>query len=469
MRTARLALIGALAAGCSQPKPPPNIVVVALDTLRRDRVGLYGHSGGLTPNIDALANDSVTFEAAYSQANETLFSFGSLLTSRYASELGPPTLEWRIPQEVPTLPEVLGTYEYSTAGFVAGGHLAPDFGLDRGFAVYHNSERDYASLGASVDAAADWIAEQQGPFFALVHGYDLHSRYLKPPPFAGQTAQTAIGRAVVAGDHASEWIIDDTVFPPHCLPLMAQGDTVVHLDRLPSDDACRQAGLALGEADVEALASSYDGAVAWADAQLGLLLGELESQGRLDDTVIVVLSDHGEELGEAGRFGHRHSLSDAVVRVPLVVRPPGGTQESTIEGMVELTDVMPTLLSYAGATPPAHAVGHDLRGAIAGGPAPSRALAVTESWAQGTRLSTSDGALIFRGLGWDHPAFAEMLAWAPAEGPALSESTAPPPSRDMLKAKLIAWRAARHMEEGQPAALTEDLEEALREGGYWQP
>ena len=290
-------------------------------------------------------------------------SFGSFFTS-LPSEIGPSTYEWRVPKEMPVLAEVLGTYGYAAGAFVAGGHLAPTFGLDRGFDPYVVSERNFASLGATREPALEWMADAREPFFALVHGYDMHARYWKPSPLGTPLPPEGLARTLTLGAKGSDMIIGDLATPEACLPILANGNTRVRLDETdpsdPNQASCMEAQVPVDDATIESVRGAYDGAARWVDAELGLLLAGLEEQGRLDDSWIFVLADHGESLGEDGGFGHRHTISDDVVHVPLIVRPPGGTTGRHVGGIVELTDVTATILAIADAVPPAHLRGSSL-------------------------------------------------------------------------------------------------------------
>ncbi len=144
--------------GCSQParEGPPNIILVSMDTLRQDRLGVYGNEDGLTPNIDKLAAESVVFEDAWAVSNETLYSHAALFTSRYATETGPIFDTFKLADTFPTLASVLGVYGYESAAFVGGGHLSASFELGRGFDRYHSSG-NWGSLYHSVPDALAWL------------------------------------------------------------------------------------------------------------------------------------------------------------------------------------------------------------------------------------------------------------------------------------------------------------------------
>ncbi len=209
-----------LLAGCSAPprEAPPSVVVVCLDTLRRDRLGAYGHSGGLTPNLDRFATEAVVFDDAWSVANETLLSHAALFTSRYPTETGPIFDDYTLSDQVPTLAEVLGLHGYQTAAAVAGGHLHQAFGLARGFDWYEQGG-SWASLYHTVPLATDWLdaRDHQAPFLLFVHGYDTHQRYLKPGPYG--TARTepgyiGPGREATRQKLGTVRVVDGWFFPP---------------------------------------------------------------------------------------------------------------------------------------------------------------------------------------------------------------------------------------------------------------
>jgi arylsulfatase A-like enzyme len=468
-------LVALSALACRTPPTPPNVIVVVLDTLRADRLAAYGNTEGLMPNLEELTKDSLVFDHAYAQSTETMFSFGSFFTGRYPSEIGPSTYEWRVPEDMPVLPEVLGTYGYATGAFVAGGHLIPSFGFDRGFDPYVCAQRNFASLGATRDSALGWMAETREPFFALVHGYDMHARYWKPSPLGTPLPPEGLARTLTLLAKGSDMIVGDLATPEGCLPILANGNTSVRLDEIdptdPNQLSCMEAQLVVDEESLHAVRGAYDGAARWVDAQLGLLLAGLEEQGRLDDSWIFVLSDHGESLGEDGGFGHRHTISDDVVRVPLIVRPPGGTTARRVGGIVELTDVTATILAIAGAASPAHLRGSSLLAVVDGAERTERRLALTESWAQAMRITSDRGThLTFEGVGWDNPTWASLLAWAPAKGPSLRRSDVSDEAElERLRGEMIAFRNGLEPPPASSAIRDPRYKEALKKGGYWSP
>jgi hypothetical protein len=201
------------------PRPgPPSVVLVSMDTLRRDRLGAYGNPDGLTPNLDRFASEAVLFEDAWAVSNETLFSHAALFTSRYATETGPIFDDYALCDQPPTLAAVLGLYGYQTGAAVAGGHLLEVFGLGRGFDEYRVGG-SWASLYHTVPLALDWLDRRDAaqPFFLFVHGYDTHQRYLKPGPWG--LAHTDPGYEGPGDDATRQQmgtlhVVDDWFFPP---------------------------------------------------------------------------------------------------------------------------------------------------------------------------------------------------------------------------------------------------------------
>ncbi|MFH1468670.1 MAG: sulfatase [Pseudomonadota bacterium] len=352
-------LLGALMAGCAAPRPV-SFLVISMDTFRADRLGPRGADGAtLTPALDELAAESLVFTRAYAQANETLFSHAALFTGRYPSEIAPLDYRrFRLTPDAVTMAACLGLEGYRTEAVVAGGHLAPQFGLGAGFQRYLPMD-DFSSFQQTEPVAVarlEELAADGGPFLLFVHGYDTHSPYVKPgilfrlgsPDYAGIMLDAARDPLTY------ERILFDRYFPDFTPTQItdAEGDQFLSpasFDELEALAAARpEAGIPLERADLDFLLHTYDAAARHADFFVGLLLDSLDEQGLADDTVVVVLGDHGEDLLEHGHFNHRLSLHDPNVHVPLLLRIPGELPER-IDSAVALVDVAPTLLTLAGA------------------------------------------------------------------------------------------------------------------------
>lgn len=457
---------------------PAPIVLISMDTLRADRVGVLGNPRGLTPSIDRLAADSVVFTNAYAQATTTAPSHASLFTSRYASE---EDAEDRRPAftGMPTLAEVLGTYGWKTAAFVAGGDLSPELGVGRGFQLW-NSVKDFGSLFHTAPPALSWLDTHgdDGPFLLFVHGYDAHSPYLKPAPFGYAYADMSWkGPGQDAVHTSTERVIDGWMHPD-------LGSFLAVMDDEPRPrSAAARAHLAadarspgrtppqkLDATDIQVIRDVYDGGVAYADLQLGLLLTGLAERGWMDRATIVLFSDHGEQLGEDGIFNHCCGVGDEESHVLLLVRPPGGVQGGRrVEGLVELVDVMPTVLELAGATPPAGIRGQSFAAALRGEPFAGRDVAWTQGGAAMRSLGgrAPGGRLVYSGVPSSSPFAATMVASAALPGPSFT-SDLPATEQEKVRAAMVAWLPTLTPPQNAAAApLSDALKASLRAHGYW--
>jgi arylsulfatase A-like enzyme/Flp pilus assembly protein TadD len=343
---AGLALAVAIAGCARAPAPGPslrpgllagsNVLLVTIDTLRRDRIGAYGSRSGLTPTIDRLAGSGVRFSRAYSHVPMTLPAHASILTGRLPPGHGIRTNGiHRLSGDVPTLATVLKGAGYRNGAFVGAFVLDARYGLGRAFDVYddHYDDADRSTFAVAerraddvVRAAGDWILApaSSGRWFAWVHLFDPHAPYHAPAEYQG-------GRA------------------------------------------------------------PYDAEVAYTDAMLGRLLDRLRSAGALDRTVIVVTADHGESLGDHGETTHGLFAYDATLAVPLIFSSPV-IAGAVLDGAAGHADILPTICELIGVAPPAALDGVSLVSA----PAADRFVyfealdaAITRGWAPLTGVATA--------------------------------------------------------------------------------
>jgi arylsulfatase A-like enzyme len=487
----------ALPAMAQEPVPsPPNIILVALDTTRADHLSAYGYARDTSPNLQRLAREAVLFERCYSQSNETLTSFASAFTSRMPSELGHLSYErFRVPDSAHNLPGLLALYGYQTGGFVAGGHMVADFGHGLGFDTYQD-DWHFGSLHHTIPPALAWLDQRdpQRPFFLFVHGYDAHSPYAKPlyfenmfdPDYSGPADAILGAPAPIEVEKVWQGRYYRGVRRQHVTRALEDGDIqVLHTDLfslLALQDPAT--GEPLAQRDLDHFVAHYDGSVAYADLQLGLLLAELEQRGLLDRSVLVVMGDHGEDLFEHGHANHRISLHDASGHVPLLIRFPGGEHGGArVAAQVELLDLLPTLAELAGATPPAEARGRSLLPLVLIGADPQRSGVTTSEGilpmasvrSDTHRLivsghlpgSTSFLALLDQGS-LDDPAFSLFRVGPGVEEPV---SLASPQGRGLGQPLLEALRAAyaehERIDDAQAPYLDPELQRIMREKGYW--
>jgi arylsulfatase A-like enzyme len=361
-----LAVLALLALGACPAKPPPpdgpNVLIVAIDTLRADRLTCQGGPAGLTPRLDELAAQGVRFEAAFAHAPWTLPSFASLFTSLPPEAHGAGgnvKQGWRaLDGAQDTLAERFRDRGWDTAAVVNVDFLTEPFGTVQGFE--HVDARAFPDntrvrrAGATTDAALAWIDQpRERPFLLLVHYFDVHAEYDPPPEWRARFA--------LPQDRES------TAFR-----FGTREHVVLHrAGRLPLDAATLARASAL-----------YDAEVAYVDSQVGRLLDGLRARGLDGRTVVVALSDHGEEFGDHGSWEHGHTHYDELLHVPLVVRAPG-VAPLVVRAPVGLIDVAPTLCALAGVPPAPGFRGRDLTAALRGAaPAPIAGLSAYGSfWA----------------------------------------------------------------------------------------
>lgn len=312
-------------------RPKPNVILLGLDTLRADALGAWGHDPSLSPALDRLAEQSDVWLDAHTVFNATNPSFVSMMTGLYGKSHGVYDLKTPLPQSHTTLAEHLAGAGYDTFAVISASHLGDhNSGLGQGFGkVVRATEHHSAEL--AVDTTLDWIASRQEsprPFFAWVHLFDPHTPHTPPHPYAlGFRASGFTGL-----DPVRTWI-----------PFRQPG------------------GRTFTEPVLGGQRDLYDGEVAYLDRQVGRLAAFLESRGLLENTVLVVVSDHGESLGERNIQFRHVGLHDIITHVPLLIRWPGRERTGRrIEGLVQTIDLFPTILNAAGVAVPSQE-GQDLK------------------------------------------------------------------------------------------------------------
>lgn len=308
---------------------PKNVILISLDTLRADHLGAWGYERATSPRLDELAQKSVVFRRAVAQGGSTIPSHASLFTSQYPSAVTGVTsglLAW--PE---TLAEALSRDGFATWGFVDGGNVRGQFGFAQGFDHY---EDDRIGIRKLVKRTKRWLGDHPVPrFFLFLHTYDIHTPYAAP-------------RAYVK-------LFGDPDYKGRFHPNTRYFRAAEKRDRPMS-----------ARERVEVVAR-YDAGIRYTDEAIGDFLDWLDEHGFLDDSLVVVLSDHGEEFLEHGRLGHQQLYLDPNLRVPLVFYQRGRAPR-VVDETVELTDVAPTILELLGLPPLPDAVGSSLRPALDG-------------------------------------------------------------------------------------------------------
>lgn len=326
----------------------PNVLLLTIDTLRADRLGCYGATRTHTPNLDRLAERGVVFTQAITGGSWTQAAFPVLMTSSYASMYG--GCLGALAPERPAPIAKLSEHGYTTAGFSTSPLLSRSYGYDRGFQHFCDllpNETDpilrtfkggqrllrnplthqvagllqqkmrpaklYTSAADVTDVIGPWLARVNAPFFGWVHYMDVHWPYHLEDTL-NEPAEIAGAWQDLAHLHGANW---------HGKPITPQQRT--HYIEL------------------------YEQAVAYTDAQIGRLLHALEQNGLQENTIIIVVADHGEEFMEHGRWGHwENNLYDEVLRVPLIIHLPTSQGTCVVERQVRTLDLMPTILELCG-------------------------------------------------------------------------------------------------------------------------
>jgi len=339
-----LALAACSDSGPSTPSPT-GVLLISVDSLRSDHLSCYGYKSSTrpeiltSPTIDALAADGVLFEQAVSTTSWTVPAHKSLLTGLPDELHGGRTLG-PLPESRHLVSEAFQKAGWRTAGFFSGPNLHPWYGFGRGFERYvdcsnapvddgaqvfelaNQDERDkmhdvqrashQGVTGPKLVAAFDEWFDGLGKgerFFAFVHMWDVHYDYAAPPE-------------------------DDVFFPEYdgWLDGSNYGELQKQTERDPRD--------------VARLLALYDAEVHFTDRHIALLLDRLRAAGRLDDTLVVLVSDHGEEFFEHGHYGHNRTLFEEVVHVPMILRFPRALpQDVRLRDVASLADVAPTILA----------------------------------------------------------------------------------------------------------------------------
>ena len=344
-----LSLIGT---GC-QAAPTHSVILIVVDTVRADHLGVYGYDRPTSPNLDAWAQDGAVFEHAFSTSPWTLPSFGTMFTGQLPSRHlagtfvrgadGRPPRRGQFGQlesSLPTLAEAAAAAGFDTAAVINNAFLGPRFGVDRGFNTYDflpATNKQLRRADAVVDRALAWLrAREATPFFLVVHMFDPHMNYDPPEATRGQFS---------------------SMLPKTELPRVTEQI---------------RAALRRGdEFDRDYLVALYDEEILFVDRQLGRFFEALDADGLTDDAVVLFTSDHGEELFDHSGFEHGHTVYDELLRVPLIARGPG-IQPARHEVVVSLLDLFPTVLTAFGQTVPSGLPGRSLWPALYGDPLPDR-------------------------------------------------------------------------------------------------
>ena len=451
LRTALVA--GALALAACGGEPRPNVLLVSLDTVRADHLSVYGYPRPTTPALEALAAKGVVFEQAIAASTQTSPSHGSFFTGLDPHVHGSEVNGVPIREDVATLAEVLAAAGYQTGAFVSGYPMKADVsGLDRGFGVYDDRFEGKRRDGrATMERLVAWLQgrDPDRPFFAFLHFYDAHGPYLPPSGYPVRFRSEGPPR------------------PAERIPRYQ----LLH-DR--AGDPLR---------DLNGYVDRYDTLIRYQDDLLAWLVGELDPAR----TVVVVVADHGETLGERyWMLDHGGQVFDEQVRIPWIVAAPG-LEPRRVDALVRGADLMPTVAALAGVALPdglaETLAGRDLGPLLAGtetrrargeGYAFSTALPFEARHAdRGYRLTRERPILSLRTSRWKlisypcagGPPCLELYDLASDPGELRNVAAEEPEIRDRMAATIEAWYGDGS-ELADPASLDPEVREQLRSLGY---
>ena len=335
--------------GASPGAPPagrPSFLLIVIDTLRADHLGSYGYARRTSPVMDELAAGGVRFEEAISPSSWTLPSMGSIFTSIYPARHGADREKARLPRELADIASELRRAGYRTGGFATNPWLNRIFGFDDGFEEYYDNARltlrrntagirlknmllrrmdritrdpeEFPRAREVTDWGERWLRGGDGrPFFLYLHYMDVHHPYLPYPPYRG----------LFCPGHEFD-------LPEHALER-----------RFRMKEIGPERGV------LEHMIERYDEGIRSVDDALGTLVADVKALGLGASTTILLTSDHGEGFYDHGGTGHRRTVYQEVVRVPLLVTGPGAGS-GVIASRVSTLDIFPTIMEWAGAQAP---------------------------------------------------------------------------------------------------------------------
>jgi arylsulfatase A-like enzyme len=291
-------------------KPPKHVILISLDTVRADHMSCYGYERPTTPRLDAFARRGALFLNCTSPSAWTIPSHMSIFTGLeppahrciYYRDVG------RINPEFVTMQRILSRHGFRTGAFTGGGYMSERYGLFAGFDTYSSKGKYFQQ---NLPDVWKWIATGgEEPMFLFVHGFDAHKMYWPPAPY----------RTLFAGNYQT---------------------------RYPVKRFCKPGAPKPGPLDLEYIVSLYDGEIRWVDDTIAGFLDALEQRGILEESLVIITTDHGDEFFDHGRCDHIHSLYDELVRAAWIMVGPSIPQV-VVHDHVGTLDILPTVLEVLG-------------------------------------------------------------------------------------------------------------------------
>jgi len=344
---------------------PPNVLLISVCSIRPDHMSCYGYRRKTTPNLERFASESIVFEHAVTQWPKTVPAFAAIMTGKYGHTTGVMRITpfQRLPDEHETLAEVFAAHGYDTAAFIATPVLHARTNMLQGFQTVEEAWRlpPHMSDHGATRAALTWLRDRgiagvpgesssatragARPFFVWVHYNNAHQPYYP----------AAAPRGLFVGD---EFYDAGRRVRVNTRPMDVAGLPPDHpyFDRVVQPDiggVHLSAVLRENPTELDYYIAQYDACIRSVDLMASKLLRELRAMGLLETTIVALVGDHGESLGQHNYFfGHGRLPYEDSARVPLMIRLPGGVEPRRITLPVAAFDLAPTLLELAGITPP---------------------------------------------------------------------------------------------------------------------
>ena len=307
-----------------------NLIIISLTNTRKDHLGIYGYKRDTSSNIDNFFNDALVFDNAFSPSPWTLPSAASLMTSLFPWEHKVVNRyeENKLPQGIKTLPEILKKSGYLTAGFTGGGDYSRQYGFDRGFTLYRD-EKDFSKLSYYKEDIIDWLEENyKNKFFLFLQGFDNHCPFNPSDQFKNKYTNSSSTLDM----KSCFWNLDDSK------------ENLVFTKISENKDITYKY---LNEQDRQKLIDYYDGGITQMDNNIKEILETISSLRLEKNTIIILTSEHGDLIGEKGRFMRTDiigAFQDIVLNIPLIIKHPSIDKKREIKGLVQSIDIMPSIL-----------------------------------------------------------------------------------------------------------------------------
>jgi arylsulfatase A-like enzyme/uncharacterized membrane protein YbhN (UPF0104 family) len=327
----------------------PNVILLIVDTMRADRLGCYGYAKQTSPVLDRFAEESILFEQAVVQASWTRPSIATILSGLYPSTHRAISKVSVMPDEVPTLAEAFRDAGYRTAGFANNINIAPMFGFGQGFTEYHHLKPSYffkATESAAKLSLYDILRMVRERFISKSKFVD---HYYRDAEYVTEKATRWLRENKRSGPFFLFLHYMDPHDPFFIHPYNGKGYARVSMPHPPLEMA-------------HELSDTYDGEITFWDHSFSELVEFLREDDLLDESIVVVTADHGEEFAEHGGWWHGTTLYEEQILVPLIIRLPDASQGGLrVNHQVRLLDLAPTLLDRCGIPVPGTMQGLSLR------------------------------------------------------------------------------------------------------------